>query len=97
MIERLLTSKNYHNINMFYLFILLAGFYFILLIFRYIIAIFKSIFLQTSIEEELNNDFGNFPWSNSNRIKSPRKRTITLNHSNETDEFIENSNINNNY
>ena len=53
MIARILTSKNYHNLNMFYLFILLAGFYFILLIFRYIISIFKSIFFQTSIEEEL--------------------------------------------
>lgn len=97
MIARILTSKNYHNLNMFYLFILLAGFYFILLIFHYIISIFKSIFFQTSIEEELNNDFGDFTWTNSKKIKSPRKRTITLDNSNETDEFIEVNNINNNY
>jgi hypothetical protein len=97
MIARMLTSKNYHNVNMFCLFILIAGFYFIILIFRYIISIFKSIFFQTSIEEELNNDFGNFPWTNSKKITSPRKRTITLDNSNETDECIELSNINNNY
>jgi len=94
MISRMLTSKNFNNIYLFYLFILTGGIYFIFLIFKYIISVFKSIFFQTSIEEELNNDFGDFSWTNPKKITSPRKRTITIDTSNENDEFISSNNPN---
>lgn len=94
MISRMVTSKNFNAIYLCYLFIIATGFYFILLIFTYIISVFKSIFFQTSIEEELNKDFHDFPWTNSKNMTSPRKRTITIDNSNETDEFIQPANIN---
>jgi len=93
MISRILRTKNYYNISIMYLFILVAGFYFLFLIFRYIISVFKSIFFQTSIEEELNNNFGDFPWTTYKKIISPIKRTITIDTSNEIEEFISPNNI----